>query len=57
MNTQAEIKEKIEFAIKELDGRARLLLATKTVPPELINYAVTCGTDLIGENRDRKSVV
>ena len=51
MNTQAEIKEKIESAIKELDGRARLLLATKTVPPELINYAVTCGTDLIGENR------
>lgn len=51
MNTQAEIKEKIENVLKELDGRARLLLATKTVPAELINYAVTCGTNLIGENR------
>ena len=51
MNTQAEIKEKIENVLKELDGRARLLLATKTVPAELINYAVTCGTTLIGENR------
>ena len=46
-----EIKEKIENVLKELDGRARLLLATKTVPAELINYAVTCGTNLIGENR------
>lgn len=51
MNTRAEIKEKIENVLKELDGRARLLLATKTVPAELINYAVTCGTTLIGENR------
>ena len=51
MNTQAEIKEKIENVLKELDSRARLLLATKTVPAELINYAVTCGTTLIGENR------
>ncbi len=51
MNTQTEIQEKIESVLRELDGRARLLLATKTVPAELINYAVTCGTNLIGENR------
>lgn len=51
MNTQAEIKENIRKVLGELEGRARLLLATKTVPPELINYAVTCGTNLIGENR------
>lgn len=51
MNTKAEIKENIQKVLSELDGRARLLLATKTVPAELINYAVTCGTYLIGENR------
>ena len=51
MNTKAEIKENIQKVLSELDGRARLLLATKTVPAELINYAVTCGTRLIGENR------
>ncbi len=51
MNTKAEIKENIEKALQAVDGRARVLLATKTVPAELINYAVTCGTNLIGENR------
>lgn len=51
MNTKAEIKENIGRILAELDGRARLLLATKTVPAETINYAVTCGTRLIGENR------
>lgn len=51
MNTREEIKENIRRILGELDGRAELLLATKTVPPELINYAVTCGTRLIGENR------
>lgn len=31
---------------------ARLLAATKTVPVEVINYAISeCGIDLIGENR------
>ena len=51
MNTREEIKENIRHILGELDGRAELLLATKTVPAELINYAVTCGTRLIGENR------
>jgi pyridoxal phosphate enzyme (YggS family) len=51
LNTREEIKENIRRILGELDGRAELLLATKTVPPELINYAVTCGTRLIGENR------
>ena len=51
MNTNTEIKENIQRILAELDGRARLLLATKTVPAEVINYAVTCGTNLIGENR------
>ena len=51
MNTREEIKENIRRILGELDGRAELLLATKTVPAELINYAVTCGTRLIGENR------
>jgi pyridoxal phosphate enzyme (YggS family) len=51
LNTREEIKENIRRILGELDGRAELLLATKTVPAELINYAVTCGTRLIGENR------
>lgn len=51
MNTKEIVRENIQRILTELDGRARLLLATKTVPPEMINYAVTCGTRLIGENR------
>ncbi|MBR6754493.1 MAG: YggS family pyridoxal phosphate-dependent enzyme [Clostridia bacterium] len=37
--------------LSELNGRARLLAATKTVPHEMINFALDCGVDLIGENR------
>lgn len=51
MNSRQEIKENIERIRAELDGRAQLLLATKTVPAELINYAADCGATLIGENR------
>lgn len=51
MNGKEEIKQNIERILKELNGRARLLAATKTVPPELINYAADCGVTLIGENR------
>lgn len=51
MNTKAEIRANIVRLLGELDGRARLLAATKTVPPELINYAADCGVTLIGENR------
>lgn len=51
MNSKQEIKENIERIRAELNGRAELLLATKTVPAELINYAADCGVTLIGENR------
>lgn len=51
MNSKQEIRERIQQILGELDGRARLLAATKTVPPELINYAADCGVTLIGENR------
>ncbi len=51
MNEKQEIKRNIQRILTELDGRARLLAATKTVPPELINYAADCGVTLIGENR------
>lgn len=51
MNTREEIKQNIERITAELDGRARLLLATKTVPAELINYTAELGVTLIGENR------
>ena len=51
MNSKTQICENIERIKSELNGRARLLAATKTVPPELINFALGCGVDLIGENR------
>ncbi len=47
------IKSKIEAA--ELNSpfgqKARLLLATKTRTPDEINFAISLGVDLIGENR------
>ncbi|MBQ3229405.1 MAG: YggS family pyridoxal phosphate-dependent enzyme [Clostridia bacterium] len=51
MNDKKQIAESIERIKAEIDGRARLLAATKTVPPELMNFAIGCGIDLIGENR------
>ncbi|MDO5015137.1 MAG: YggS family pyridoxal phosphate-dependent enzyme [Clostridia bacterium] len=49
-----EIEEKITRAA-EKSGRKRediiLLAATKTVSPEKINYAISCGLNYIGENR------
>lgn len=48
------IKENIAYAA-EKSGRKytdiTLLAATKTVPPEVINFAVNCGITHIGENR------
>lgn len=50
----SEIKENIKKAA-ELTGRNEkdiiLLAATKTVSPELINYAIENGIEYIGENR------
>lgn len=51
MNTKEDIKRNIERIRAELGDRAQLLAATKTIPPELINYAADCGVTLIGENR------
>ncbi len=51
MNSREEVANNIERIKTELNGRARLLAATKTVPPEMINFALGCGIDLIGENR------
>ncbi len=51
MNTKQQIAENINRIRGEIGGRARLLAATKTVPPEMINFALDCGVDLIGENR------
>ena len=51
MHAKEEIKRNIERIRTELSGRAKLLAATKTIPPELINYAADCGVTLIGENR------
>ena len=51
MNDKNQVAESIARIKSELDGRARLLAATKTVPPEMINFAIDQGIDLIGENR------
>jgi len=51
MNDKKQVAENIARIKAELGGRARLLAATKTVPPEMINFALDCGIDLIGENR------
>jgi len=51
MYDKAIIKENIERITAEINGRATLLAATKTAPPEIINYAADCGIRLIGENR------
>ena len=42
MNTKAEIKENIQKALSELDGRARLLLATKTSHLRHIEHMEGC---------------
>lgn len=47
------LSEKIEEA-KLKAGRAdnvRFMAVTKTVPPEIVNHAVSLGIDLLGENR------
>ncbi len=51
MLTKPEIAANIERIKRELNGRAELLAATKTIPPEIINFAADCGITLIGENR------
>ncbi len=51
MNDKIQVAENIERILSEINGRARLLAATKTVPAEMINFALDCGIDLIGENR------
>lgn len=54
--TKEEIRRNYESTlakIRELDpkGRVRLLIATKTQSAEDINYLISLGADLIGENR------
>lgn len=51
MNDKKQVAENISRILSEINGRARLLAATKTVPAEMINFAISEGIDLIGENR------
>ena len=50
-----EIREKINNAKLKRDNKynkeVRLMAVTKNVPLEKINFAASCGVDLIGENR------
>lgn len=50
--------KRINFNLKEAmaryrkaDEKVRLMAVTKTVAPEMINYAISKGIDLLGENR------
>lgn len=45
------IKKQIEEIQKTTDGKATLLLATKCVDADRINYAISCGVTHIGENK------
>jgi len=45
------VRKKIDAAAGEMAGSVRLLAATKTVGAEKINFAVSKGLCLIGENR------
>ena len=49
------VREKIDKAAasrdKRYSGKVRLLAVTKTVPAEQINFAISRGVDLIGENK------
>jgi pyridoxal phosphate enzyme (YggS family) len=50
----AAVRERIRAATEQAGrepGSVRLLLATKTVPPEKIRVAIEAGADLVGENR------
>ena len=54
--TKEQIKlnyEKVVRSIREIDkeGKVKLLIATKTQSAEDINYLISLGADLIGENR------
>ena len=54
--TKEQLKTNYESTlakIRELDkdGRVRLLIATKTQSAEDINYLISLGADIIGENR------
>ena len=54
--TKEQLKENYEKAlsrVRELDktGKVQLLIATKTQSVENINYLISCGATLIGENR------
>lgn len=47
-----EIRRKTQASLGGATGQVTLLAATKTVPPEVINYAIDrCGITDIGENR------
>lgn len=50
----ADIKQRIAAACEKVGRNSDeviMLAATKTVPTEVINHAIECGVDYIGENR------
>ena len=45
------VKSNLARVLSAVNGRATVMAATKTVSPEVINYAISCGLTDIGENR------
>lgn len=45
------IREKAAAAEEKSGSSVKIMAVTKTVPPEAVNYAVSLGIDLLGENR------
>ena len=45
------IQDKVGQAQEKSGNNVRIMAVTKTVPPEAVNYAVSLGIDLLGENR------
>lgn len=43
--------EEAALAAGRQPQEVRLMAVTKTVPPEVVNEAIACGVDLLGENR------
>lgn len=43
--------ENSKLKYRDIDDNVRIMAVTKTVDPALINFAVDCGIDLLGENR------
>ena len=45
------IRDRVGQAKEKSGNNVKIMAVTKTVPPEAVNYAISLGIDLLGENR------